>query len=89
MKLLFVSKKMFSTFRDVVDMRCVCCFLLVLSSSLVFSICFQSDLCLDMAELVTFEKTLNFTLSVKKSSLKVFYFSRCRRYEICLLFLSS
>ena len=52
-------KKVFSKsllFLDVGDMIYVC-FFLVLSSSSVFTICIQSDLSLDMAKLVTFQKT--------------------------------
>ena len=47
------------------------CFFLVLSISLACTICIQSDLSLDMAKMVTFEKNLKFLfVSKKKSSLK-------------------
>ena len=64
-KLLFVSKKKSSISRDVGDMRYVS-FFLVISSSSVCTVCIQSDLSLDMAKMVTFEKTWYFSLSVKK-----------------------
>ena len=82
------SKSLFFS-RDVGVMRYFC-FFLVLSSSSVCSIYIQHDLSLDMAKMVTFEKNLKLLfVSKKKSSLKVFYFSRCRWYEICMLFRSS
>ena len=82
LKLLFVSKKkVFSKsllFLDVGDMIYVC-FFLVQSSSSICTTCIQSDLSLDMAKMVTFEKNLKLLfVSKKKSSQKVLYFSRCR-----------
>ena len=69
LKLLFVSKKkVFSKsllFLDVGDMIHVC-FFLVLSISSAFAICIQSDLCLDMAKMVTFEKNLKLLFVIKK-----------------------
>ena len=58
LKLLFVSKKVFSKsllLLDVGDIIYVC-FFLVLSSSSVFTNCIQSDLSLDTAKMVTFQK---------------------------------
>ena len=71
LKLLFVCKKVFSKsllFLDVGDMVYVC-FFLVHSSSSICTTCIQSDLSLDMAKMVTFQKTRNFSLSKKKSLL--------------------
>ena len=69
-------KKVFSKallFLDVADMIYVC-FFLVLSSSSVFNICIKSDLSLDMAKMVNFEKTWNFSLSKKKCLYKSLLF---------------
>ena len=68
------------------------CFFLVLSSSSVCTICIQSDLSLDMAKLVTFQKTCNFSLSVKKSLLQKSSISRDvvdMRYVCFFLVLNS
>ena len=72
LKLLFVSKKkVFSKsllFLDVGDMIYVC-FFLVQSSSSICTTCIQSDLSLDMAKMVTFEKNLKLLFVSKKSLL--------------------
>ena len=71
LKLLFVSKKkVFSKsllFLDVGDMIYVC-FFLVQSSSSICTTCIQSDLSLDMAKMVTFEKNLKLLFVSKKKS---------------------